>query len=794
MRQPDLRSIGRSGFTAIETILTIVILSFVGIMASRVVMNSNVTMLQSMRSSRSNALADAVLERYNSYALTSFHALHTFNQNDVEPKTFFGTADNMGYDNMKLTTAAQFNANRTACQVKVVVTWNEGNRARAQTFAKNYNETPSYKGGGVVEATVKTCPTCPGAGFIVSAPAAAGALNVVGVTDANGHVFLKGVRTGDTIAVTATSPGSAYNEVSFVQGYYVPATLPDGTPSGSKDIQKTIDVTEAGPNVIAFDEFRPLSHVMAQIVNADAGGENPMVYTDFVARLSMVALRPDGSFSPCDMNSCSVSPDGAGRIVLRNVVPGPVRLTAEKAGSQPGETPLRWGYTTQGDSVNLNLPAGALGVPTEQAVDLPVRRLGWLTVEARDSGSGAVVPNTKVTAFVNDKTYEGTTDTSGRATFHNVFKTDAGSWRVNAIRFPSSSVSGLYYFQPVSLAGTGLLGTEKFISVSMTSGLKLRGRIVEGGTPLTNGTITFYIPGGELPAGLDADGRFELSGFPPGQFGPDSNGNPRWIMAKVHKTLSAPITGTVKGRVSEWFKEGQWGLPAPHVPLTIWSWAPCELISSRYHLPVPYDSYAGSNEYGDYEFTVQTSTGSHYRNDLWANCDYTMGECQLLDNGGATDVSFAPSVRGDCWFGGATGETGWLAHGTNTVGLIKDSVTTYNMQAELWTFPVSGFTRNVALEPIEGITVGSDASSADGSYLASVRRLDNSRDANSPGTGKLSVAEQTVGGVAYAAANHDVTFPVTSSYSSQVAPNPLVDPPVQVNFTLPYKNGGQSDL
>src|SRR5882672_7590093 len=87
------------GFSLIEVVIACVFVALIGIALSTAFLKTTQVSMLNRESKRAAALADMVFERYVVYASSSFVNLNTYVYSAVSPATFFGTPDNLGYDN-----------------------------------------------------------------------------------------------------------------------------------------------------------------------------------------------------------------------------------------------------------------------------------------------------------------------------------------------------------------------------------------------------------------------------------------------------------------------------------------------------------------------------------------------------------------------------------------------------------------------------------------------------------------------------------------------------------------------
>src|SRR5258706_8450501 len=146
-----MRAGNRTGFTAIETVVSILILSIVGLMIGQTLLQSSHSAVKSSESKHAAALTEMVFEQYTAYAAQDYSNLTSYDRDHIAPMDFFGTRDNLGYDNLRITTHTEPKANGGSL-VTVMISWGRGTPAETLNFTKTFagrggNQTTSEKSG-----------------------------------------------------------------------------------------------------------------------------------------------------------------------------------------------------------------------------------------------------------------------------------------------------------------------------------------------------------------------------------------------------------------------------------------------------------------------------------------------------------------------------------------------------------------------------------------------------------------------------------------------------------------------
>src|SRR4051794_5129872 len=92
-----------SGFTAIEGVIAVFLLSFVGLVVGLTFLRTSVSAINTRQAQRATALAAMVSEQYAAYAAHDYANLADYDQRNSAPQAFFGTKDDLGFDNLRIT-------------------------------------------------------------------------------------------------------------------------------------------------------------------------------------------------------------------------------------------------------------------------------------------------------------------------------------------------------------------------------------------------------------------------------------------------------------------------------------------------------------------------------------------------------------------------------------------------------------------------------------------------------------------------------------------------------------------
>ncbi len=127
-----------AGFTAIETVVSILILSIVGLLIGQTLLQTSHSAVKSSESKHAAALSEMVLEQYTAYSAQDYSNLASYDRDHVTPQAFFGTKDNLGYDNLRITTHTEPKESGGSL-VTVMISWGGGTAADTLSFTKTFS-------------------------------------------------------------------------------------------------------------------------------------------------------------------------------------------------------------------------------------------------------------------------------------------------------------------------------------------------------------------------------------------------------------------------------------------------------------------------------------------------------------------------------------------------------------------------------------------------------------------------------------------------------------------------------
>ncbi len=137
-----LAPLGCRGFTAVETILAVALLSLMGLLIGNTMLKTGQALGHSSDRRRGAALAAMVFEQYKAFAQISYDDLASHDQSDVAPRDFFNTHDDLGFEGMRITTLTQCVPDGSSCSVRTTISAPHGASAQSMMFEKTYLEAP----------------------------------------------------------------------------------------------------------------------------------------------------------------------------------------------------------------------------------------------------------------------------------------------------------------------------------------------------------------------------------------------------------------------------------------------------------------------------------------------------------------------------------------------------------------------------------------------------------------------------------------------------------------------------
>lgn len=773
----------RSGIAALEAVVAIAMLTFIGAAGTKLLYNVAKQQLNVKNSQTAQVLGGMVVEQYNQYAKTNYLQLDAYDNHPYRPADFFNQP-NMGYDRFTLTMNTTYGANKSSCTVHIGIGWQEGSIGKTMNLAKTYTRSIATNGASVrVVARVPCGGYTSDSDIINNCPPITGlSATMAGITSGTqiqsptnnlGIAFLNNTAVGDNLSVQLQAPaGSDYSSSAFVQGYY---TMVAGTPS--QTITKTVSVTIDSATVLLVKEFLPAGQVNGKVIDdSDSDVTGMQVNAGYGAYAAM-----NGIFQPCGVGlmTCGVFTDADGNFKLQNVIPGNITLSSlGKSGSlDPTQVPGvngSWGY--MGTTVsNVVLPAAAsdAAAPTVTQ-NVHVQHMGRLEIVAKDAITGNPVANAAVIVALPATPYRAEdleylspvlTDASGKLELYNVFATNYVMLDHAVADLMTSH--GEIWDQYLS----NCIGNTQSLTVLMDAPYSFAGQFDDGfgGTQIANGRM--YIA--EIGYGDESDITAVGATFNYPQmtvitegWNPQNPTQPFDMWAQVYGPPTLLIPATITGSITD----SATNLPAAGAQFNYYT----------DYYATPFLGTADSNG------TYSVSQNFTYYNwvDAMATCDANTRTC--VNVGGSWHITTTvTTVQWDT----ATNSHGWAVDDGQDYNVTVGSVRTDNFTATLTDYLVQGVVTDrqsgAALAGVQimdnntGLAIAT--SGADGSYSGWAQVVNHS--ASSPGNISIYTLGGSVQGTVYKpSALHSITIPSPATPFTALANN---------NFALDLSiNGG----
>jgi type II secretory pathway pseudopilin PulG len=639
------------GFTLIEALLSVALISIVGLVGSRSLLNITRSTAMQTKNAKVSALAEMVFQQYNSYSAQNFNLLQNFNVTNETPAAFFHKADNFGYDNILITTLAEYAANRSTATITLNLSWIQAGVLRSSaTFIKTYTES-AQRAGGAVDVYVKIpcnglvdpaeiAAQCPGAqGFSVLAPTFNGS-NAPVTTDADGHALLGNVALGAAVQIQFTAPTpSSYTipvgSPNFVQGFYVV----DAWNHYVLTTKIPTSVTAGTLNRMVVTDFIRAGTVTGAVVSDQAVTPVPSL-DGLKIEIQKGYVATDAGYSSCaSIPPCTVySKDGT--YFFSNVISTTTSIMPEgRIGSdptiQPSNPVFNWSMIASGgydSSYSISAAEWQLHTPPQVTKDLHFSVLGWLELTTvLKSDPSQIVPNFPVSCYYeNGVPWEqgqpidmnfpwsasATSDSAGKLKLYNIAY-NAGSRDIfyDSTKPPSATENG----GSISVWGPARVGAATVFSLPVQSGYELRGYIHDA-NPNANLALNLGMTGWGLNGGArtNGSGYFSYRGFRPTM---DSYDDPLMSDAQVPFPSAINFASTSQMttvQIAVHTVDRALGTPAPHAG--VWVWGGTQP-----------DQYFTSDANGTLNIpTIQVP----FFTGLWGNvvCDNTTLVCSLCDS------------------------------------------------------------------------------------------------------------------------------------------------------------------
>lgn len=530
-----LRKKHRDGFSLIEGMAAIFILSMVAVVVSNLVHKNMVSGLWTGYMKKAAALADQVFEKYDYLASVHFATLESYEQTHVAPATFFASgSNNLGYDQMWITTEVGAITSNGTRKLDVSISWGDEGPGKSLIFSKYLSENNGVEGGAPVHIYVVDDSGQGIGGFEVRAEHhydpnyrnTFGTNEVIGYTDTAGFVTLLNVSVDPNlqpIAIKVRKVGSATHilkadTTNYSPGYYAP---------GSQTwASKSLTVTQVTANVMHFSQaegdFFPCGSMEGVLSNSVDSVVDGM-------ELALYGIASDGTHLVLSTHTQTTALGASGVYEFNNLAPGAMKLHVNgRMGSLPsiptGHVNYVKGYAGTNGNGNrpwiyletMPSPAVALGPASVQIVPL-----GTLDLTVKNFAGTSVLPNAEVTVTPTyhfpDWGYpmQVTADGTGKVVLNNVFAGDGETIHYTAT-VPATSCGNLghyLYNYPLS-ASANTTNTQTLL---LKDGVQVSGQITVAsapGTPLVaNLYVNGLVPGTTVMASSNASGNFTFCGL-----------------------------------------------------------------------------------------------------------------------------------------------------------------------------------------------------------------------------------------------------------------------------------------
>jgi type II secretory pathway pseudopilin PulG len=757
-----------SGFTLIEGVLSIVILSFIGIMMAQFVLGHGRASTAARRASKAATLMEMVMEQYRASSSVNFQTLTQLDSLDVSPAQFFKTTDNLGAEGFDITTQALYSTDRSSCTVVATIRWHEGGQEKILVRNKGLVPQNVLPAGADVRVVV-TANGVGVPGLSVSARSVNGNSLAV-TTDNDGMALLRTVMPGTSVPIQITSTLEDYNTSTGNEpGYYA-----DVNNQFSTTVTTYSVIAMDRLNVLPIDNFHRAGRIYGQLINSDdsnniAGMQISLGTTNYVYYAG--GLRQCGK----DISLCAVTTDASGNFAFNNVIPAAFDLYADgKTGTAPSVAPgdagfqygyvnsVPWSYTAS-DWVYSSYPS-VVANPT-------VRRMGWVkitpTFNTAPVGEDVLVranfPKNRIWKI--GKSCEDKTDASGTVTWYNVIASNQPV-EFLAVKDPPPTL-GYFYSQNWTCTGN-CYAKRNDIDLPMEGGYFLTGLVKDDpANPPSNVDNITISANFELKNVWSAEGTTANTGdFSVGFFTPlvsaNYSGDPL-IPSQVYLNLTKPdfmVAATVQGQTID----ADTNQPAPNVYLDTRTGA----------TPIIQSDSLGNFTLTEFPYSAEFQTYIYCDPAIFA-CKPVVSATDLTQRDVTTNtgVGRAKIVNPDPEMGGyVVNNIYWRSISAGTVR--TDAI----MQVTLKKYQIAGVVTDAQLaQPVAGMQIR-DAytdqvvatTQSDGSYSGWFTVTN--RSSSNPGRVSLRIAGQVVGGRNYPAISAiNITIP---SY-----PNPNAVPLAQ---------------
>jgi Tfp pilus assembly protein PilV len=587
----------QAGFTLVETLLAIMMISVVGILGSRSILSTTLSVSTLNNQRKAATLSEMIFQQYNSYVAQNYNGLESYNKTNVEPSVFFGSPNNMGFDGIYVTTVADYSTNHSTATIKLTLSWKEGGKTKSSDFLKTYAQK-SELGSGVVQVYVKapcsgyTDPAlimanCPGlSNFTISAPTPSGA-NLTGTTDATGSLLLRGVNVGASVSITVTAPTPSVYTVAkgaagFVQGYYMVDPKNPQNYLLTSDFPMSVQLGQTDQLLITT--FLPAGSVTGQVTNISSVSPTPITDNERIDLHSGFVATAAGFTSCSKILPCSTTTQG-GKYAFYNVVTStsvsvvPYGTMGSAPLIQPTDPAFHWGTLAAPgfDNVVIVPTDWSSTTPPTVTRDISLQVLGWFNLTTVSvSNPALVVPNFPINfndqalnpIYTNNVHSDSPTDANGHISLYNVvyYTGNLGFFQFYGVQQPFGSNAGAMVQQ--FGASSAAIGAGTSLQLPVYPGYTLRGSITDSNS--TNNCakkLTMWGPNffntAQPNVTTDNAGNFTYLGFYPANYwGSIGTVDPTNFIAYINvQNLDFRRSKSTAGRNQRWqrrFKPSQY--------------------------------------------------------------------------------------------------------------------------------------------------------------------------------------------------------------------------------------------
>jgi type II secretory pathway pseudopilin PulG len=138
---PNSITVQRScaGFTIVEAIIAVAMIGLIGLAIGRVFTGAGSSLFASRERQRAVTLSNMIFEQYKALARVDPGALASVDRTAARPREFFGTPDDLGFDDLRVSANSHPAPGNQAVEILLTIAWGAGKDSRSSQFRRLFS-------------------------------------------------------------------------------------------------------------------------------------------------------------------------------------------------------------------------------------------------------------------------------------------------------------------------------------------------------------------------------------------------------------------------------------------------------------------------------------------------------------------------------------------------------------------------------------------------------------------------------------------------------------------------------